>query len=105
MATPIDFAGKTHHFGPPLGREEQVGTLDVFSNGQVVVSAWLPTPEEREKIARGEPIFVSHWSGARYLGDDESGQPVFAPVVFPTFVGCESECAAVVADTGRVWKK
>lgn len=104
MATAIDFKGSTHDFGPPVGKEEEVGRLNVFSNGQVVVSAWNPTESEREKIARGEPIFVSHWTGSQIIGFTEEGAPIIAPIVFPTFVGCESECASVVADTGKVWR-
>lgn len=94
MAETHDFAGSTHHYGPPPGLEEMVGWLHVFSNGRTCVSAWKPTPEELERLNAGESIFISVMAGV-----DPRGRPI----VFPTFVGTEDTVKAVVSDTGRVW--
>lgn len=88
MADPIQFEGVTHHFGPPPGLEEMIGSLYVFQNGRTVVSAWMPSAEELAKLNAGEAIFVSVMSGAS---------------VFPMFVGTEDQVKAVASDTGRVW--
>lgn len=88
MANPHDFKGSNRHYGPPPGLDEMVGHLHVFMNGQVVVSAWKPTPEELAKLNAGESIFVSVMSGSN---------------VFPIYVGCEETCRTVASDTGKVW--
>lgn len=94
MSVTHDFAGSTHHFGPPPGIEEMVGWLHLFSNGRCNVSAWKPTPEELARLNAGESLFVSVMSGCDHLG---------RPIVFPMFVGTEEITKAVVSDTGGVW--
>lgn len=107
MAEPIDFEGSTHNFGPPPGLDEMVGRLHIFSNGKCTVSAWQPSPEEIAKIVAGEPIFISIMCGATWktLTNDEGteSKDFLVPVVYPTYVGTESEVKAVVSDTGPVW--
>lgn len=83
-----DFKGSTDHFGPPPGLEEMIGWLHVFRNGKCVVSAWKPTPEELDRLNKGESVFVSVMSGN---------------AVCPMFVGLEDETRAVVSDTGKTW--
>lgn len=101
MAETVDFKGANFDFGPPPGLDEMVGRLTFFSNGHCHVSAWRPSPEEIAKIVAGEPIFVSVMSGSRQLGPEpEDG---YNPIVFPMYVGCESEVKAVVSDTGKTW--
>lgn len=91
MGTPVEFDGQITVFGPPKGREEEIGTLPVFGNGYAVVSCWQLSEEElADIIANDRKLFVSVLSGEHVL---------------PMFVGSERECAAVVADTGKVWTK
>lgn len=91
MGQPVEFDGQITVFGPPKGKEEEIGTLPVFGNGVSVVSCWqLSEDELADIIANDRKLFVSVLSG---------------PNVFPMFVGSEREVASVVADTGRIWKK
>jgi hypothetical protein len=71
--SPIDFNQSNRRFGPPEGvSEEQCGTLfahvgEVRSGPNegvpIVVTCWIPTPEEREKISEGSPIFMTMVGG------------------------------------------
>ena len=89
MAEAIDFPGSTHCYGPPPGLDEMVGRLNVFKNGNTVVSAWKFSPEElQEVIDSGGVVFLSVMSGN---------------AVFPCYVGSESSCKLVASDTGKVW--
>lgn len=36
----------------------------VFATGTMCISCWKPTDEERERIARGEPIWLTVVAGA-----------------------------------------
>lgn len=103
MAEAIKFEGSTHDFGPPVGLEEMIGRLHIFSNGHCTVSAWKLTPEEIEAGV----VFVSVMSGSQptYIMDEATGEIAVAmrPIVFPIFVGDEESCKAVVSDTGKVW--
>ena len=38
--------------------EEQCFDVHAFSNGEQVITCWQPTPEERTKIALGEPVWL-----------------------------------------------
>lgn len=103
MAEAINFEGSTHDFGPPPGLDEMVGRLHIFSNGHCTVSAWKLTPKEIEEGV----VYVSVMSGSqwkRLTSDDGTQSKDFlVPVVFPTYVGDEESCKAVVSDTGPVW--
>lgn len=99
---PHDFPGSTHHFGPPPGLEEMIGWLHFFTNGHCIVSAWKPDAEQLAKLNAGESVFISVMSGERQI-QRADGTIVLAPLVFPTYVGCEEDCKAVVSDTGAVW--
>lgn len=91
MGQPVEFEGMVRTFGPPPGREEEIGHLPVFGNGYSVVSCWQLSEEElADIIANDRKLFVSVLSGAQ---------------VYPLFVGSEREVASVVADTGKIWKK
>lgn len=103
MAETHDFAGSTHHFGPPPGLEDRIGWLHLFANGNHVVSAWKPTPAELEKLNNGESMFMSVMSGSRLLLDGD-GAEVRVPIVFPVFMGDEETTKMVITtDGGDVW--
>lgn len=98
MTQPHDFEGSTHHFGPPKGfPETECGWLHVFSNGRCNVSAWKPSAELLATLNAGGSIFISHMTGV-------NPNAPHMPVVFPTFVGSETECLEVVSATGKTWK-
>lgn len=71
--TPIQFPEANRMFGPPPDLDEsQCGRLFGFVgeinrgnlDGSIVtVTAWEPSPEERQAIADGRPIFVSFVGG------------------------------------------
>lgn len=90
MGTPFKFEGATDHYGPPKGKEEEIGHLHVFKNGQAVVSAWRLNDDELRQINETGVVFLSVLTG---------------DVVVPCYVGSERSVAAVVADTGKVWRK
>lgn len=90
MGKPIEFAGVNRVYGPPKGREEQVGNLPVFMNGTCIVSAWKLTPAELEEVIRTGTVFLSSMSGE---------------VLFPMFVGSESVVRSVVVDHGAIWPR
>jgi hypothetical protein len=54
---PVDFPQAVKTLGPPQGAGS-CGGLRVWTDGEVCVSAWMPTEEERAKIAAGEPVFL-----------------------------------------------
>lgn len=90
MASPVEFDGQITVFGPPPGKEEEIGSLPVFGNGVSVVSCWQFTEAEWEQVkANDYKVFLSIMSGG---------------VVLPCFVGSEQQIAAVVSDTGKVWR-
>lgn len=90
MGRPVEFIGQQRIFGPPPGKEEEIGSLPVFGNGVSVVSCWELSEKELEDIkAAGGRLYLSVMSGHHVL---------------PCFVGSERETAAVVADTGKVWR-
>lgn len=88
MGTPVKFPGMTHDFGPPPGREEDVGRLPCFLNGTCVVSIWDLSNAEIDEIVRTRRVAVSVMSGT---------------TVLPLYVGSESSVRGVVVDYGRVW--
>lgn len=49
---------------------EGCGNLPVFTNGEVVISKWMPTEDDLQKINNGEGIYLVVYSG-------ESSPPVF----------------------------
>lgn len=89
MGIPVDFKGSTHNFGPPVGREESVGRLPCFLNGVNVVCAWELSDEEIEDIVKTRQVWVSMMTGMQ---------------VFPVYAGSEKTTAAVVIDTGKIWR-
>ena len=70
---PINFPEANARFGPPAGvAESQVMTIHAFAgkvaggsnDGEtVVVTAWLPTPEELAVLNSGKPLFISFLGG------------------------------------------
>jgi hypothetical protein len=56
---PSDFAESTTVFRAPAGMtEEECGSLAVHDTGEAPISRWEPTPEERQAIAAGAPIWL-----------------------------------------------
>lgn len=96
--TPHEFPGCNVNAAPPPGFEEMISPLVGFHNGRTWVTAWLPSPEDLEKLNAGEPIFVSVMSGSRR---DVEGN--FRPNIIPMFVGTEADAREVVRDTGADW--
>lgn len=43
---------------PPNMTEEEYCDVHAYTDGQIVVTAWQPTPEELVKINLGEPVFL-----------------------------------------------
>ena len=70
---PVDFEECNVVFGPPKGFEEsQVRTIKACAHTalggpmdgvQMVTVAWMPTPEERQRLAEGGPVFVTMCGG------------------------------------------
>lgn len=87
MAEAIDFAGATHHIGPPPGEEERCGWLHCLRNGSQVVSAWKFTREQLLAAADGDcTIYASVWSGGHVL---------------PLYVGTKTEMNQILLDFGK----
>lgn len=71
--TPYKFQEANQKFGPPDGfTESQVVPVDAFvgeakqgclDGSKIVVTAWMPTPEERERLCLGAPIFLTFIGG------------------------------------------
>lgn len=89
MAEAVDFEGSNFTYTAPKGQEDRVGELKVFRNGLCIVSAWRPSPEELKQINETGLIFASSLSGG---------------VLYPLYIGSEQTVAAVVSDTGKVWR-
>jgi hypothetical protein len=47
----------------PAGMEETCGDLHVYATGTMCISCWQPTPEERERIAAGGPVWLTVVAG------------------------------------------
>jgi hypothetical protein len=43
---------------PPSMTDEECSPLHVHNTGDALISCWQPSEEEREAIARGEPIWL-----------------------------------------------
>ena len=43
---------------PPDMTEEECADIHAYVDGKIVVTAWVPTPEELVKINLGEPVFL-----------------------------------------------
>lgn len=57
--TPIRFKESNVVMKRPLSMsEEQCFDVHAFQNGEQVITAWRPTPEELVKINLGEPIWL-----------------------------------------------
>jgi len=60
---------------------EGCDNLPVFTNGEVVISKWIPSEDDLQKINNGEGIYLVVYSG-------ESSPPVFinagSPFTYPT---------------------
>lgn len=46
---------------PPTMTPDQCFDIHAYANGQHVVTAWRPTPEELVKINLGEPVWLIIW--------------------------------------------
>jgi hypothetical protein len=90
MGSPVTFPGVNRRFGPPPGREEDVGTLETFSNGTHQVSAWRMTDAEIDEIVRTRQVFMSCMTGDGMV---------------PIFVGSESVVRGIIVDYGPVWPR
>lgn len=56
---PIRFAEANTVMLRPKGMEEsECSDLHAFTDGRHVITCWQPTPEERVKIAMGEPVWL-----------------------------------------------
>jgi hypothetical protein len=55
---PIDFPQANKTLGAPQGMGNNCTALRVWTDGTACLSAWMPTEEERAKIAAGEPVFL-----------------------------------------------
>lgn len=60
---PTAFDGSNRVLGPPAGREAEVASLPVFSNGHVCVSCWELTEAERAEIFATGRIWLFVWAG------------------------------------------
>jgi hypothetical protein len=65
----ITTAQTNHHFGPPPGNEDRIGTLPCEIRetdlGKFIYATYEPTPEERQAIADGQNIELGvGWIGA-----------------------------------------
>lgn len=60
---PVDFPQANKALGPPSERGN-CGGLKVWTDGEVCLSAWMPTEEERRRIAAGEPVWLWVHQGA-----------------------------------------
>jgi hypothetical protein len=61
---PTDFVQSNKLLGPPAGREETVAALPVYCDGQNVVSRWMLTDAEVERIVRDRAIWINVLGGA-----------------------------------------
>lgn len=63
LMEPIDFPQANRTLGPPSGMDN-CGGLRVWTQGEFCVSSWMPTEEERARLAAGEPVWLFVWFGA-----------------------------------------
>lgn len=62
---PVDFPYANITFGPPEGMtSDECMPLRVLktrtADGKdILITCWQPTPEERERIAKGEPVWLT----------------------------------------------
>ena len=61
--TPQKFNESNRVLRAPKGMDGKCGDLYVFSDGEVCVSQWQPTEEEKAAIAAGAPIWLRVVSG------------------------------------------
>ena len=71
--TPVAFPECNTRFGPPAGVDESqvmtvmayVGEIDRGSleGATMVVTAWLPSPEELAELIQGKPLYLSFIGG------------------------------------------
>ena len=59
MAEPIDFPQANCTLGAPVGDEENVAPLRVFTDGKQCASVWKLTPEEVQEVLRTGEIRVN----------------------------------------------
>ena len=90
MGSPVTFDGVNRRFGPPAGREEDVGVLETFSNGTQQVSAWEMADAEIDEIVRTRRVFLSCMTGNSMV---------------PVFVGSESVVRGLIVDYGGPWPR
>lgn len=60
--TPQRFAEANTVMAAPKGMPDCVD-VHAFADGQRVVTAWRPSPEELVKINLGEPVYLMLWGG------------------------------------------
>lgn len=61
--TPAKFHESNRVLRAPKGMEKECGDLYVFSDGQVCISQWQPTEEEKAAIAAGAGVWLTVVSG------------------------------------------
>ena len=67
---PVKTARSNHNFGPPPGREEDIGDLpceivDEPNGDRFIYSVWEPSDEERKALAAGQNVRLGvGWIGA-----------------------------------------
>lgn len=77
--TPARIADATRVVGAPAMMEDECSALHIMDHqcpiwGNRMISAWVPTPEERAAIANGAPVYLavvgySHPVVALFAGD------------------------------------
>jgi len=65
---PINFKQSNEELKAPLGLEEKVGALPVYSDPdeEHMVSCWEPSKEELEEIAKTGKIWLHIWARTTY---------------------------------------
>lgn len=76
MADPVRFCGFNKRLTAPPGKEKEVGTLHVFSNGRENISCWKLTPEERLRVLETGEIWLTVASGQTCYPAFVSGVPL-----------------------------
>ena len=60
---PSTFFGQTKVLQPPKGREKDITTLPVYTDGDLCISCWRPTLRERLSVALFGRVWVSVLGG------------------------------------------
>lgn len=61
---PVSFPESNKTLTKPVGMtDEECMSLEVFTNGEQVISQWKPDWRDRLRLLFGKPIWLSCWSG------------------------------------------